>query len=103
MVVQVNTEETLASGHGGDDDLEESRVVYRGSPTQREQSVGPSQLEPTASAKHPRPDLDMIRQRLISAVRKPSGAAMSALGVIATNTPGRSDNFTAEAFPKKCC
>ena len=67
-----------------EDDSEDQRVVYRDSPRHQDCS-GQQHSMHSAGASASRSDMDLIRQRLISAVQRPH-APSGAIGVI-TGTP----------------
>ena len=54
-------------------DSDEQRVVYKSSPTQRAPSE-PPEAGPSLSGRQISADEDTLRQRLISAVQRPSGS-----------------------------
>lgn len=71
--VQASCCQTSEEVRAPERDSDEQRVVYKSSPTQRAPSE-PPEAGPSLSGRQISADEDTLRQRLISAVQRPSGS-----------------------------
>lgn len=86
----------VADDVGCSEEGEDQWVVYRDSPKHEGPSVGYASAD-SAAASTPKSDLDVIRQRLISAVQRPHQPS-SAAGIITGSPAGRRATPSTDAL-----